>query len=458
MTAANAAAQAHAAAKKIGAAVLAAALAFPAWAQLPDFVKLAEENADAVVSVRVYAAESRGGQRRPPRDFFFPFPPELFERRNAPPRESQGSGFIIDPEGYVLTNAHVIAGMERIVVMRGDEEYEAEVVGRDDHTDIALLKIEADAPLPAVKIGDSDNVKVGQWVAAIGSPYGLDRTVTAGIISALRRRLPSDRYVPFIQTDAAVNPGNSGGPLMDLEGNVIGINSQIVSPVQAFVGASFAIPINVAMDIQMRLRADGTIRRGWLGVYFRPLRAAETEAYGLGEESENGVLVSQVIENSPAQKAGLETGDIILKLNGEKANAETLPLMIGKLAPGAQAKLSVWRNGEALEITAELGALDGEEETIFGMKMENIGEEIKRRTGLEYGVVVRSVLAGEEGAPDGIRQIRPGDIITHMLVNERRRPIRNKSDFAAALDENRKNAEVFYIFREGRNLVITVKK
>ena len=434
--------------------LLATAVALPTPAALPEFTQLAENNTAAVVSV-TGAAEERAPSARRPREFIFPFPPELFEQRQRP-RQSQGSGFIIDASGYVLTNAHVIAEMARIVIkLKDGSEYTATIVGSDRHTDIALLKIDADAPLPTVQIGNSDTVKVGQWVAAVGSPYGLDQTVTAGIISALRRRLPGDRYVPFIQTDAAVNPGNSGGPLMDLDGNVIGINSQIVSPVQAYVGASFAIPINVAMDIQNRLREHGEIQRGWLGVYFDSVSQATAEAYGL--ESASGVLINQVIEKSPAEKAGLQDGDIILLLDGNEVDAENLPLLIGGVAPGTTIMLSVWRDGEQIEVVAELGALDGETVLVLGLKVENIGEDIKRETGLQFGVVVKEVNPGED-VPRDIRQIRPGDIITHMLVNERRRPIMSAKDMMEALEENRKQTEIFYVWREGRNLAIPIEK
>lgn len=442
--------------KKFAACLLALALANSATAQLPDFTTLAENSGAAVVSVKAGADnDPQAPSKRRPRDFLFPFPPELFDR-NPRQQQSYGSGFIIDEAGYILTNAHVIAGMSRIIVtLKDGDDYTAEVIGRDEHTDIALLKIDAGKPLPAAAIGDSDKVKVGQWVGAIGSPYGLDQTVTAGIISALRRRLRSDRYVPFIQTDAAVNPGNSGGPLMDLEGRVIGINSQIISPVRAFVGASFAIPINVAMDIQARLRTDGEIRRGWLGVYFAPVSTATAEAYGL--ETARGVLINQVIDDSPAEKAGLQDGDIILSLNGEEADAENLPLRVGSFSPADIVVLSLWRNNETIEIEVELGSLDGEEETvILGLKIEDIDEELKRRTGLKFGVIVLEV--NPTDAPDDIRQFRPGDVITHMLVNARRRGIADKQDMTKALNENRKSVEVFYVWREGRRLAITVKK
>lgn len=444
--------------------LLAAALLLPmtaaAVSELPDFVTLAENSSEAVVSVRgsTRAKPNASPRRQLPREFFFPFPDFFERRRRSPPPDlqSQGSGFIIDPDGYLLTNAHVIAGVDKIVIaFDNGDEYEAKVVGSDDHTDIALLKIEAERPLPTIKIGDSDKVKVGQWVAAIGSPYGLDQTLTAGIISALQRRLPNDRYVPFIQTDAAINPGNSGGPLMDLDGKVIGINSQIISPVRAYVGASFAIPINVAMHIQARLRKDGVIRRGWLGVSFAPISAATAEAYGL--DKEDGVLINEVIDGSPAETAGLRNGDVILKLNGETVTAESLPSLIGELGPGVEAVLSVWRDGKEQELKAVLDILGGKDETFLGLRVGDLSDEFLRKTGLEYGVVVLEVGVGET-PPEDIRQFRAGDVITHMLVNERRRPIRNRHDLGEALVENKKSAEVFYIWREGRHLAITIKK
>ena len=430
-------------------------------APLPDYTFIAENHTEAVVSVQASAEPGEGGTRRAdPRNFLFPFPPEFFDRRGRPsPRRSasQGSGFIIDSEGYVLTNAHVIAGMKRIaVILKDGGEYEAEVVGRDEHTDIALLKIDAGETLPTVSIGDSDDVKVGQWVAAVGSPYGLDQSLTAGIISALRRRLPSDRYVPFIQTDAAVNPGSSGGPLMDLNGNVVGINSQIVSPVQANVGYSFAIPINVAMDIQRRLREDGVIHRGWLGIAFSPLSAAAADAYGLPEKS--GVVINEVIPGSPAEKAGLRSGDVVLRLNGDDIDAESLPRIIGDFEPGTEVSLSVRRDGETIDIgNIALASLDGGDESLLGMRVEELSGEMRRRTRLEFGVVVRSI-DPDQAPRDVLQNIRPDDIITHMLVNERRREIRVPADLARALKENKKDTELFFIWRQGRALNITVEK
>ena len=431
-------------------------------AQLPDFIYLAETSADAVVnvsgSVDTPATETNPRRRQPESPFPFPFPFEFFERRQAP-QNSQGSGFIIDKSGYVLTNAHVIDRMDRIVIrLKDGSKYTAEVIGVDKYTDIALLKIESDVPFATVKIGDSDKIKVGQWVAAIGSPYGLDQTVTAGIISALRRRLPTDRYVPFIQTDAAINPGNSGGPLMDLEGNVIGINSQIISPVRAYVGASFAIPINVVMEVQTQLRESGEVLRGWLGVYFDPASISKetADAHGLPEDAK-GVLINEVIPQSPAEKSGLQNGDIILKLNNESVDADTLPLMIGRLPPNTSVNLTIWRDGKEINLTAVLEPLNREDNVLLGLKVEDMDEKIRQASGLNNGVIVSSIDPNND-SPRDIRQFREGDIITHMLVNERRREINDVEDLRRSLDESQKNAEVFYVWRDGRNLVITVKK
>ena len=238
----------------------------------------------------------------------------------------------------MLTNAHVVEGGDEIIVaLKNGDEYTAKLVGRDKKTDVALLKIEADKPLPTVKIGDSQKLRVGQWVVAIGSPWGLDQTVTAGIISALGRRLPQENYVPFIQTDAAVNPGNSGGPLMDLEGRVIGINSQIISPVKAYAGLSFAIPINVVMDIQRKLRDDGFVRRA-TGVIFS--RVSKTIAEAMGLDRQRGALIQDVLENSAAAEAGLQSGDILLSFNGmDIEKSHQLPLFIGSVLPARKPHL-----------------------------------------------------------------------------------------------------------------------
>lgn len=420
-------------------------------------VKLVEEHSAPVVSVRAIrsgAGDILGG-RHPE---FFPFPPELFgpRRGRRPPAASQGSGFIIDADGYILTNAHVVADADEIIVsLKNGDEFQAETVGIDRRTDIALLKIDAEGEnLPVVEIGDSDAIRVGEWVVAIGSPYGLDQTVTAGIISALGRRLPSEQYVPFIQTDAAVNPGNSGGPLMDLEGKVIGINSQIISSSGAFAGVSFAIPIGVAMNIQSRLREDGEIKRGLLGVVFTPV--SQTLAEALGLESRDGALVQEVLKDSAADEAGVKDGDIIVEFNGEKIkDAHTLPLRIGALPPGEKVTVGVWREGEQLSFTATLGALDNPSETVLGLRLEDLSQEDERRTGLEHGAKVIGILHDED-TPKDINQLRAGDIITFVVVNQKLRRVENRAAFAE-LTKSATGSIALRIWRDGRRLIIPIQ-
>ncbi len=445
------------------------ALLSPVAAHEVDIVKLVEKNRDGVVSVYGEVTSKNKSQKKQrrrinPFEDLFPFAPDLFERlqpqqpqQPQQPRNSVGSGFIIDSDGYILTNAHVIRGMDKIRVTTSDEEkYDAKIIGRDDKTDIALLKIESDTPLPTVKLGDSSILKVGQSVLAIGSPYGLDQTVTSGIISALGRRLPSENYVPFIQTDAAINPGNSGGPLINAEGKVIGINSQIISPVRAFAGVSFAIPINVAIDIGNRLRVDGVVHRGKLGIHFEPVTKTIMKAYGLDEKK--GVLVNEVSEDTAAAEAGIISGDILLDFNGTPIiESADLPQIIGGTRPGTKVTIDVWRDGEILTLSTTLGAIENEipPALLLGLKISDITEEILSRVGLSHGVVVTEIVIDKK-TPRGIRSIRQNDIITHVLINQRRQKITNKDRFISLIQELENGAIAFYIWRNGRNLVVPI--
>lgn len=441
--------------------LLPALLLPPAAAHDIDIVSLVQENNAAVISVRGVAFAGSAPRNRVPFSEFFPFPPDLLERlqpRSRQPATSTGSGFIIGADGYILTNAHVIKGMDKLIVtLKDGSEFEAEVVGSDEKTDIALLKIESAQPLPTVKIGDSDALQVGEPVLAIGSPYGLDQTVTSGIISALGRRLPSEDYVPFIQTDAAVNPGNSGGPLMNARGDVIGINSQIISPVRSFSGVSFAIPINVAISIQEKLRAHGVVRRGRLGVFFAPVTQNIADAYGLADTS--GALIQDVAENSPAEAAGLQSGDVLLTFAGKPIkDAAALPTLVGNTEPNTEVELGVWRDQQVITLTATLTAMEDSAapQTLLGMRLEELSEQQARRTGVERGVVVVDIDRSGK-APAGINHIRPGDIITHALVDQRRRAVESRSALAAMLKDIQHDTIALYIWRSGRRLVIPVK-
>ena len=335
----------------------AAAVAAPAQT-LPDFATIAARGGPAVVNISVSGTVKTAGmpQMDPDNPFFD------FFRRFAPPagemiKRGQGSGFIVSPDGVVLTNAHVVADASEVNVKLTDKrEFRAKVVGLDKPTDIAVLKIDA-RDLPSVRIGDPQRTRVGEWVLAIGSPFGFENSVTAGIISAKSRSLRDEGYVPFIQTDVAINPGNSGGPLFNLDGEVIGINSQIYSRSGGYQGVSFAIPIDVAMKVQSQIREHGKVRRGRFGLTIQELDQGLADSFGLAKPT--GALVNAVDPDGPAAKAGVRPGDIILKLNGKDVpNSAALPPMASELTPGSTAKLEIWRGGKKLELpvkVAELG-------------------------------------------------------------------------------------------------------
>ena len=310
---------------------------------LPDFTELVEKQGPAVVNVSTTSAARSGPQSPVPEDDPF----YDFFRRFGPPQprdyeaRSLGSGFIISADGYILTNAHVVEAAEDITVKLNDKrEFKAKVIGSDRRTDVAVIKIEASG-LPAVKIGDPERLKVGEWVLAIGSPFGFESTVTAGIVSAKGRSLPQENYVPFIQTDVAINPGNSGGPLFNLKGEVVGMNSQIYSRTGGFMGLSFAIPIDVAMDITNQLRTVGRISRGRIGVVIQEVTKELAESFGLPKAA--GALVNSVEKGGPADKAGLEPSDVILKFEGKAVNSSSdLPRIVAQTRPGAKATVQIW--------------------------------------------------------------------------------------------------------------------
>jgi len=333
---------------------------------LPDFSALVEQNGPAVVNISTTAAPVRVQMQIPqiPGEPGDPIQ-EFFRRFQIPMpqgdaiRRGVGSGFIVSADGYILTNAHVVDDANEVTVKLTDKrEFKAKVIGVDRRTDVALVKIDA-RNLPMVRIGDASKARVGEWVAAIGSPFGLENTVTAGIISAKSRSLPDENYVPFIQTDVAINPGNSGGPLFNMAGEVIGINSQIYSRTGGYMGLSFAVPIEVAMKVKTDLQKYGKVSRGRLGVTIQGVTQDLADSFGL--KKAQGALVSAVEPKSPADKAGVKTGDIILAVDGRAIeNSIDLPRMIGESRPGTAVTLKIWRQGETQELRASLGEAPAE--------------------------------------------------------------------------------------------------
>lgn len=414
------------------------ALAFPASARhLPDFVPLAQKYSPAVVNISTSRDRTASTESDPMPDMpeGMPFG-DLFERffgergeRPGPERferGSMGSGFIYTEDGYILTNHHVIANGGEIVVRLSDRRvYTAEVIGSDPQSDVAVLKIDAEN-LPTLRLGSSEALHVGEWVLAIGSPFGFDHSVTAGIVSAKGRSLPSDNYVPFIQTDVAINPGNSGGPLFNLDGEVVGINSQIYSRTGGFMGLSFAIPIEMATEVAEQLRATGTVTRGWLGVLIQEVTRELADSFGMSRPT--GALVAQVQPNSPAEKAGFRTGDVILRFNGiEVPRSSALPPIVGRTPVGSEVDVDVLRDDreivigvtiEALPDTIAMGRGSRQEpapsmrpQSLLGMQIEPLTEDERSAHGLQdEGVRVAEVT----GNPARAAGIRAGDVIVQF--------------------------------------------
>ncbi|MEZ5571675.1 MAG: DegQ family serine endoprotease [Halioglobus sp.] len=439
-------------------------------AQLPDFQKIVREHSPAVVKIIVEQHPGQDGAQQPGPE---QIPEELrrfFEFRGAPPaqpdRMGMGSGFIISDDGYILTNNHVVEGATSVLVRMSDRrEFDAEVVGTDPRSDLALLHIDASG-LPKLTLAADDDLEVGEWVLAIGSPFGLDYSVTQGIVSAKGRSLPTERnenYVPFIQTDVAINPGNSGGPLFNLDGEVVGVNSQIFTRSGGSIGLSFAIPASVARNVVEQLKQNGRVTRGWLGVTIQDVDKNLAESFGL--KRPRGALVAEVSKDSPAAAGGLQSGDIIVTFNGKDiATSADLPHVVGLVSPGTTVDVEIVRNKSRKTLRVEVGGLDADESFSLasgksdgtrggrlGMLVESIPAESLERFGINGGVVVREVQPDSVASQAGIRA---GDVITLIDTS----PIKSTEAFEQAVDALKGGSSVpLRLIRDGSPLFIGLK-
>jgi len=381
---------------------------------LPDFTRLVEKEGPAVVNISTVThrdESSAADQLKQLPEFFQHFFEQFGGEGDIPSLPEQddtrslGSGFIISADGYVLTNNHVVAEADEIMVRLQDRrELPAELVGADEQSDLALLKVDA-GDLPVVDIGSSADLKVGEWVLAIGAPFGFDSSVTAGIVSAKGRSLPSDSYVPFIQTDVAINPGNSGGPLFNLSGEVVGINSQIFSRSGGYMGVSFAIPMDMAMDVVSQLKDGGKVSRGWLGVLIQEVDRDLAESFGL--DSPRGALVSQVLAGSPAEAAGVEPGDVITRFNDETIyRSSELPRWVGLVKPESDVDMVVIRDGEKKTLSVTIGLLPDNPE----MALKGGAESDKASPAVKLGLAVREASASELSRLD----LKAGVVVTQV--------------------------------------------
>jgi serine protease Do len=451
---------------RIAFAALALLAAGPIYAQgreLPDFTELVERHGPAVVNISTTQTSRRSASPNVPQmpeldendpfyDFFRRFvprqPPGQGQAPRQPESRSLGSGFIISPDGFILTNAHVVDSADEINVRLTDKrEFKAKVIGADKRTDVALIKIDATG-LPVVRMGDPMKLKVGEWVIAIGSPFGFDNTVTAGIVSAKGRSLPQENFVPFIQTDVAINPGNSGGPLFNMRGEVVGINSQIYSRTGGFMGLSFAIPIDVALDIQSQLRAKGRVSRGRIGVVIQEVTKDLADSFGLPKPI--GALVNQVEKGSPADKAGVEPLDIIVSFDGKPiASSSDLPRIVGSTRPGSKATVQILRKGATRDLSMTVGELPEDRlasrespstakpaevaANRLGLVVTELSAEQKRDLKVQSGLFVAEVKQGARG------DFRKGDVLQTLIHKGQQNELKSVDQLnklLAGLDKN----------------------
>ena len=426
--------------------------------ELPDFTELVEKQGSAVVNISTTQI-IRGAQGfpfaegDPYYEFFRRFAPQMPRERES---QSLGSGFIISADGYIMTNAHVVESADKITVRLTDKrEFRAKVIGAAKRTDVALLKIEATG-LPTVNVGDPDKLKVGEWVVAIGSPFGFDSSVTAGIVSAKGRSLPQDNFVPFIQTDVAINPGNSGGPLFNMNGEVVGINSQIYTRSGGSMGLSFAIPIDVANQVTEQLRSTGKVTRGRIGVMIQELTRELAESFGLSKPV--GALISNVEKNGPADKAGIEASDVILKFDGKPVNSSgDLPRIVAATKPGSKVIVELWRKGGTKQVTVEIAELPEEGKLAraakkladdvaaaisrLGIAVSELSKEQLQELQINGGLLVEDI-KGSAARAAGLQQ---GDVL--LAIGNI--PIRSLNQFNEILKQVPKGKNVALLVRRG---------
>lgn len=437
----------------------------------PDFTEIVKKNAQVVVNISTQKTTEVSNtvppqfslpdvpDRDPLNQFFKRFFPNQPGQEQEQVLRSLGSGFIISQDGYILTNAHVVKGADEIVVRLSDQrEKPAKLIGADEQSDVALIKIDASG-LPVADIGESSKLQVGQWVLAIGSPFGFDHTATQGIVSALQRNLPNENYVPFIQTDVAVNPGNSGGPLFDASGKVVGINSQIYSNSGGYIGLSFAIPIELANHVAEQLKTKGTVTRGWLGVVIQPVNQELSDAFHL--DHPKGALVSQVTPGGPADKAGIQSGDIITRFDGSKVDSsEQLPPLVANAAVGKPAQVTVIRQGNKKTLSVKIGQLDhanlaSADDKVqinkLDMTVANLSDKQRKQADVgDLGVKVQSVGKG----PAANAGIRPGDII----LNIDHRAIHSTKDIVSISKQLKDNKPVPILVERDKNQLFLALK
>jgi serine protease Do len=438
------------------------------------FVEIAKKQNPAVVNVssktktkpvtqqfRPPPPQGKGGPNDPFKDFYDRF---FGQRPDQRPKGGTGSGFIIDAQGHILTNNHVVEGAEEITVtLEDDKEYTAELIGSDSKTDIALIKISREnggkRPFPFLKLGDSGNLEVGEWVMAIGNPFGLSHTVTVGVVSALSRNIGAGPYDEFIQTDASINPGNSGGPLMNIKGDVIGINTAIISGNSGGnVGIGFAIPISIAKVILKDLKEKGSVTRGWLGVMIQKITPDLAKSFGLKDSK--GALVGDVIPDGPAFKAGIKRGDVIVSFDEQPVDEmEALPKIVAKTAPGKAVKVEVVRDGKAqvfditIEVLKDTTVVAAAKSDPVGLQVQDITPELMKSLKLDTknGVLVSDVTAGGAAGEAGVRR---GDVITEI----NRAPINNVGDYNRVTSSSEKGSTVLFLVRRGGTTIYVAVK